>query len=471
MPFAREIRRLLAASLAAFALIGIAAAYWAVSGASTLLLREDNPRVVEAQRRIERGRIFGRNGILLADSVAADGAFTRNYPHPASYSAVGYFSLRYGSSGAEAAFDAALSGEREIATISDYLRAHTLRPPQVGADIRLSLDAAVQEALVAAMGALPGAGLVMDATSGALLALASQPTFNPNTLDDDWARLAADAGEPFFHRALQGNYQLGGAAYLLLLAQAIGSGFDLSQQFAGASAAVDLGGGTTVACIQEAPSDRLTLPQAFIAGCPAPFLLYWQQNLAGTQAHIKAEFDFEQPLSLAGFPAPEALAAPASDAVDARQQALRNALGQGALRTTPLQLMTVLSAIAADGSAAAPNILAAQRPPAAESWLAHAPPTARARMFSPAVAEALRHQLSESWSALSARAAPEAAIGATLYRSQAGDALQTWLLGFIRWHDDSRAIAFLLLQEARVGAAALIAQSQPLFDALLALPG
>lgn len=104
MNITQEVNRLLLAVLAAFLIMMVAAAYWAISGAETLLLREDNPRRVEAEAQIRRGQIIDRDGVILAESVLqADGRLLRVYPHPEAAPFVGYFSLRYGTGGAETA--------------------------------------------------------------------------------------------------------------------------------------------------------------------------------------------------------------------------------------------------------------------------------------------------------------------------------------------------------------------------------
>src|SRR5690606_29788453 len=112
--FQRETRRLLDVLLFLFAAIALAAGYWAVNGTLSLLQRQDNPRLVEAESAIRRGSIYDSAGNELARSfpVSEDvGApVQRAYLEPSTYSALGYYSLRYGEIGIEAAFDDLLSG-------------------------------------------------------------------------------------------------------------------------------------------------------------------------------------------------------------------------------------------------------------------------------------------------------------------------------------------------------------------------
>ena len=218
MSYSREIRRILFGTLAFLALIGMSATYWAVAGQQTLLLREDNPRLIEALASIQRGGIYDRQNRLLVETVASNGGLERRYLKTSTYSAVGYYSLRFGVSGAESAFDDALVGSSAVESLEDYFNKEVLRIPQTGYDVRLTLDAEIQDALVVAMGDFHGAAVALNARTGEILALVSLPSYNPNTLDADWSDLVEAEGNPFFNRALQGHYQLGGSMYAFLLA-------------------------------------------------------------------------------------------------------------------------------------------------------------------------------------------------------------------------------------------------------------
>ncbi len=471
MRFATEISRLLRACLLALALVAISAAYWALAGPSTLLQRDDNPRTVEALSRIERGSIYDRNNTLLADSVASNGVFRRMYTLPSTYSAVGYYSLRYGVSGAEAAFDAVLSGAVEVKTLSDFFMSNVLRLPQVGTDIRLTLNARIQDALIAAIGDQASAAVVMQAHSGEILALISAPTFNPNNLDDDWEQLVEAPDEPFFNRALQGNYQLGGNVYPLWLFQAIATEFDLSTRFQQASAPVPLVDDITVACVKQPPGDELTLAAALTYGCPAPFKSYWRQYVDEADVDVFTTFKFDSPFTLDGLPQPETVEPPpdaTESGQDAESMALRNALGQGKLTTTPLHLATVMSALAADGAAPTPVILSAQRPPGDSAWVAPADKPSGTPMVASAEAQAVRQALAESWITLTEQASPPGVqIGAAIATSQSGADRQTWLTGFLRRSDRNSALAFVVLLERQVEVEQLVELAHELVAALL----
>ena len=467
MPFDRRIRHILLGTLASLALVGAAAAYWAIAGPETLLLREDNPRIVEALARIQRGAIYDRHNRLLAETTASDSALLRRYLSPSTYSLAGYYSLRYGVGGAEAAYDEALAGARPLETLADYFNIQVLRLPQIGADIMLSVDADIHEALGSAMAGESGAAIVMKADSGAILALISTPSFDPNRLDEDWSELIQAEGKPFFNRALQGNYQLGGNIYALWLAQAIATDFELSLRFTGATEPVILDDDTAIHCVIQPISADLTLPEALRFSCPAPFKSYRQMQSASSYDELIATYRFSDPVVLPGFPEPEQLPPPTTTAeLEPASLELRNTLGQGIQTTTPLHLATIISAIANDGVALTPWIHAGTGQPGADTWLQQPSNSESFRMLDADTASQLRSRLRDVWDNLNVRASQASIeVGAYLAMSRSGDESQLWLNGYVA-PEDEVATAFVILLEDSADASKLLAIGNTLIEAL-----
>ena len=131
------IKRLMLGTLLLFAAIALAATYWAVAGPYGILQREDNPRLIEAIAQIRRGGIYDRKEQLLVKSVETTGGMRRSYLRPSTFSLVGYYSLRYGSSGAEAAFNQALNGIDSPDNFENYFVQDILNVPPKGEDINL----------------------------------------------------------------------------------------------------------------------------------------------------------------------------------------------------------------------------------------------------------------------------------------------------------------------------------------------
>lgn len=135
-----------------------------------------------AQRTYLRGTIYDRNGKPISYSESVNGK--RKYNGGRAFSTVtGYFSRIYGTMGIEKAFNTEL--------VSSKCKGDTKK----GHNITLTLDWDLQNAAYSAISDIAqGAAVVLDARSGEILALASTPTFKPESLEDDWADLCTVDG-------------------------------------------------------------------------------------------------------------------------------------------------------------------------------------------------------------------------------------------------------------------------------------
>lgn len=141
-----------------------------------------NPRLGNADLAVKRGRIYDRNGNVIADSKEVDGAWTRDYPDPATAYVAGYYSpLLYGTSGLEDTYNAELTGQQGN---NPFVRLQNdlLHRPQQGLDLHLTLDAGLQQSAMDMLNGRNGAVVVMDVKTGAVVAMASNPNYDPNQL-------------------------------------------------------------------------------------------------------------------------------------------------------------------------------------------------------------------------------------------------------------------------------------------------
>jgi peptidoglycan glycosyltransferase len=184
-----------------------------------------NPRVARAELRIQRGRVFDREGRELAGRVVNQRGFVRRtYPVPEASYLVGYNSpALYGKNALESRYDDYLSGRRGAAL--NVTRDSLLRRPAVGNDLILTLDAELQRLGHRLLGDRRGAVVALEPRTGAVLALVSNPSYNAAELVADptkderaerqriratWERWQADTeGQPFLNRATRGLYSPG----------------------------------------------------------------------------------------------------------------------------------------------------------------------------------------------------------------------------------------------------------------------
>ena len=148
-------------------------------------LREDtgNTRQLAEEYSRERGSIVVA-GTEVALSTPTDDRlkYLRQYPAAELYAPVtGYYSVIYNSSGMEDAENDVLAGSDPRLTLRRLADLFTGRDP-AGGNVELTLDPAVQQAAMDGLQGVTGAVVALDPSTGAILGLASTPSFDPNQL-------------------------------------------------------------------------------------------------------------------------------------------------------------------------------------------------------------------------------------------------------------------------------------------------
>lgn len=200
------------ALVVAFAVLAVGAGWWQVVEAQRLSRAADNPSVIAVARRALRGPIVDRDGRWLARSSRdQNGEAVREYRDETISQVVGYASRQFGTAGLEKTYNAellGLSGSDPFDGLLDKF-GQTSRDPL---GLQLTLDLRLQRAAVEALGRDHGAVVMLDPTTGAILALASTPTYdasaiaNPQTAADTFAQLQASKANPLLPRATLGRY-------------------------------------------------------------------------------------------------------------------------------------------------------------------------------------------------------------------------------------------------------------------------
>lgn len=456
MAFNREIQRLLAGALICFAIIAISAAYWAVIGRESLLNREDNPRLVEAEAAIRRGSIYDRKGNLLVDTaIQENNTLVRRYHYDATSSALGYFSLRYGVGGAEAAFDPLLRGDNQTDDLTSIFDQEMLHHPQIGSDIRLTYDLDVQQQLIAAMEGQTGAAVVMAVPDGQILALVSLPDYDPNTLDENWDNLIEAPGNPFFNRPLQGRYQPGGMLQTPLLTAALLNNRSLDTVYGNGTESVQLDG-LTIHCAVEPPKTDITLAEAYMYACPAPFveLAGWLGETA-MQNNLNT-FRLETPPMLEDYVVePDEGTADAETTPDITTEPMYSlteiALGQGPLTISPLGMTTVTAAIVNAGNAPQPYTLLSFRTPGTTEWQPNPDSHATTPLMTVASARHLRDLMITNieQGALQFAGQPGLTVGGHAALAFSGEETTSWFTGFVMVNETEFITVTIVLENNR----------------------
>jgi penicillin-binding protein A len=361
--------------------------------ASSLRANPHNVRVLYSEYRNQRGPIVvaGRD---VAQSIPTTDAlkYLRTYPGRSAYAPVtGFYSLVVGATGIEQAEDPILAGTSNrlfIKRLSDEI---TGRTPQ-GGSVVLTLNPAAQRAAYQGLHGVRGAVVAIAPSTGAILALASSPSYDPSTLTTHnpgqivrtYHQLLHDPGQPLVNRAISVAYPPGSLFKIVTASAAFSSGRFTPSSVVPAPSALRLPltdtflhnfGGESCG---NGKTD--TISDAFRISCNTAFAgigLSLGIDRLARQAH---DFGIGSSLSIPL----QVAASQFSDDANVPSTAL-SAIGQYNDALTPLQAAMIGATIANDGVQMKPYVVAETRAPDA-SVLSTTQPQVLRHSVSPQVA-------------------------------------------------------------------------------------
>jgi peptidoglycan glycosyltransferase len=239
----RQIHRLGLAFVILFAILFVQVAYVQVIAADRIAEEPGNAaRQIRAEYATERGRILTADGFVLAESVEASDAsvyrYERRYPTGELFGQLtGYYSRLIGRSGLEQAMNPYLSGtapELAVENLTDLI----LGRPKVGGTVVTTLDLRLQRAAREALGDRLGAVVALDPRNGDVLAMWSNPSFDPQPLSVGtnaemqlaWDELNDDPRQPLLSKAFQELYLPGSTFKLVTATAALENGYTTQTQ-------------------------------------------------------------------------------------------------------------------------------------------------------------------------------------------------------------------------------------------------
>ncbi len=410
-----------------------------------------------------RGPILTAEGEVMAETVEVDDELERLRSYPAAdlYAHVtGFLSLNFGASGLERVRNEELAGQtfaQRITGLGD-LFSDEVRTATVTTTIRADVQRAARDAL----GGRRGSVVALDPRTGAVLALWSFPSYDPNRLSSHdldavaaaRAELLDDDQRPLLARSYQEIFFPGSTFKVVTAAAALESATATPSEpvFAVTDAYVppqttrpirNFGGSTCGGDLVEAL--RVSCNTAFaelgvLIGAPA---LVDRAEAVG--------FNSVPPFDLPGAVASNMPPASAFD--DAVPLLAQSAIGQFEVQATPLQMALTAAAVARDGTVPRPYVVA-EVESTDGTILDRGDPSVWRRAFSPTTAATLRELMAVvATDGTARRMLPEGVTGGgktgTAQLASGDDATHAWIVGFAPLEAPEVAVAVIV--EGRPG--------------------
>ncbi len=294
---------------------------------------------------------------------------------------------RFGSTGLEYSYEDQLSGERGASLylkdangqIITKLAEKQSVPAQ---SLYTTIDPTLQFYLQQSLGDYRGAIVVMEIETGRVLAMVSNPQFDPNLFDiNNQNIMYADnpyfvADDPVFNRAVKGQYPLGSVFKIITMAAALETGVftESSEIYCGHS--LEVCGNELFDWTYEKdkpPSGDLTLPEGLMRSCN-PWFYYIGETLV-FEGYPNAIADMARNFGLGQVTGVEVPEEPGNIPAQTATCELNTqlAIGQGEMTVTPLQVAAFIAAIGNGGTLYRPTLIDQIAPEGGEATYTFAP--------------------------------------------------------------------------------------------------
>ncbi|MCU0303156.1 MAG: penicillin-binding protein 2 [Thermoanaerobaculales bacterium] len=322
--------------------------------------------------------------------------FRRHYPFGSSTAhAVGHLRLvtqaeldrdpgldpgtRVGATGIEALADDFLAGRAGdrwvvVSAVGQLLGVVRESPSSAGRDLAVTLDAELQQVAASALGDRAGAVVALDPRNGAVRALVSSPSFDPELFSGRlssaaWTALVDDPRHPLQDRCLQAAYPPGSTIKPFLALAALNEGLIDPDRTVVCTGSVVLHG-HPFRCWQRSGHGSVDLERSLEASCDVYYYQTGQRLGIDRMARWFGTFGFGKPTGI-GLPseAPGLVGTPEwSRRVRGTPwypgDAVSVSIGQGPVLTTATQLARGFAALANGGSLITPHVVVDPSQPA-----------------------------------------------------------------------------------------------------------
>ena len=310
-----------------------------------------NPRKDLFKDRVIKGEIQTQDGKVIAKSVKTSGDdYEREYPFANLFSHVVGYDI-YGKSGLESSANYYMYSSN--ANLLEKLVNDLKDEKNVGDTVISTLRYDLQKAAYDALGNRKGAVVVMEVSTGKVLAMVSKPDYNPNTLEDNWDALTEDEDSTLLNRASQGLYPPG-STFKIVTALAYMRENDNWKKFSYQCNAKTTVDNVNIKCAGNKAHGKVNLSEAMAASCNCAFVnLATDISCSAFQATAQSLlFNQKLPVSIEYSKSLFYL-----NKKSAKSEVPQTAIGQGDTLITPLLNCMIIASVANDGVMMSPYFI------------------------------------------------------------------------------------------------------------------
>jgi peptidoglycan glycosyltransferase len=402
----RALKRISIAALVMFLALMVNINYLQGFETASLATRPGNVRALEGEFQYERGDILTSEGMTIAGTVPSKDIYKyrRVYYDPQVYASVTGYDTLYSQTGVEEAENGLLSGNSSALSFRNFIDMITNKPRK-GAAVTLTISNKVQQAAYAGLQSVlqntpnTGAVVAINPKTGAILAMASWPSYDTNELathdgpklNSNDEHLLAQNPSPLLNNATQSVYPPG-STFKIVTSSAwyAQNPSDNPQTLFPAPQPLKLPNGNFLSNDNGEICGNGDPPviDSFAQSCNTPFAQIGI-DVGGTALKSMADgYGFNQDLNIPGVPAARSNFTADSD----KSFTAFDAIGQHDTTETPLEEAMVAATIANNGTLMRPYLI--QQVTASDlSIVSQTTPTVLSQPITPAVASSEKQMM------------------------------------------------------------------------------
>ncbi len=320
--------------------------------ANSFVANPYNPRLSQSVEGIKRGSIYDSNGDVIAEDVKQeDGTFERVYTNAKYYAHVVGYTVN-GKAGVESKYNFRLESisNEFLQRAANFFLGKDIE----GDSLVLTIDNRLQEIAGEQLGNQKGSIVAIEPSTGKILAMVSNPTFDSNSVEEDWESLNSDdENSPLLNRATQGLYAPGSTFKIITAAAALQADETLKNYETDCEGEEKFGF-SIIHCYDGKAHGNVNMDTAFAKSCNIYFSELGVKIGAQSLVDTADSFGFNKDIGLALEYSRSSFAMTASAE---ENEIVETAFGQGKTLVTPLFMAMVTSAVANNGMMMQPYIV------------------------------------------------------------------------------------------------------------------